>query len=829
MQATIEMTTGLEKLKEILASFPEGSEHWNEAQNRFQFIDRLLVECLGWEHPFMEVERTDEAGGRADYVLGKPIKAVLEAKREARRFDLLPTGKPGSVRKLRPLLAACKVFAEAVHQVIGYCSLTGAQTAIVCNGPQLAIFQAISIGQSPLDGECYIFNGFSEYISNFPLLWSFLSPEGVNENRAYRQLALHRNPRIPAKASTAIIEPFKYRYRSPFQENLRSLASILLEDIETHPAVRREFYRECYVPMEANNRHLLLSKNIISSRYRRATESGVSPSALDMPIVNGKVLIGDSILAEAVGSRPIVVLGDVGVGKTSFFENLIEQVDEKYREDTYFIHINLGVSATMTDDIKSYVLDRIASTLRETYEIDIYDADFVEAVYHSSIDNFDKTVEGKLKSIDIVAYEKAKIDFIRSKIEKKDVHIQAALGHLAHGREKQIIVIIDNADQRTFDTQQHAFLIAQELAATRNMLVFVALRPSTFYLSKMTGALSGYQNKVLTISPPPADEVLRKRIAFAVNIAEGRIAPAALTNIRLNLSNIVSFLKATLRAIRGNEKIRSFLSNIAGGNTRLVVELITSFCGSPNVESARIVEIEQETNSYQIPLHEFTKHALLGEYAYYNPQSSFVALNLFDISTADPREHFLAPLIISYLASASGQKDNDGFVAGYAVIEEMKSAGFIEDQVRSALRRLASKRLLETPHGHYREIKVEEHELPDQYHFRATSIGIYHTRFWMGSFAFLDAMCTDTPIFDLSTREVVFKLASSMDIKDRLKRTEAFRAYLEAQWTASNFSKPYLDLHGVLASQDDTFASVRRAVAGKTGRGKGRRTGRWAS
>lgn len=824
------MTDGLAKLKAIVAEFPADSAHWNEAQNRFQFVDRLMIECLGWERPNMEVEQRDADGGKADYVLGAPARAVLEAKREAVRFDFLPSGRPSTVRKLGPLIEACANLKSAVLQVISYCSIKGAQIAIVCNGPQLVLFQGIAIGHSPLDGECYVFNGFDDYISNFALLWSFLSPEGVTENRAHRQLAIHRNPRIPAKASNSITEPFRYRYRSPFQENLRGLALTLLEDITTHPAVRSDFYKECYVPIEANNRHLLLSKNIIASRYKRASDSGVSPSAIGLPVVSGKLLVDETILAEAAGSRPIVVLGDVGVGKTSFFENLFEQIEDKYKDDTFFIHINLGVKATMTDDIKTFVIDEIARVLKEDFHTDVHSGTFVDAVYHSALLSFDDSVDGRLKGIDQIAYEKAKIEFLRAKISQKDNHIQAALGHLTHGRGKQIIVIIDNADQRSFETQQKAFLIAQELAATRNLVVFVALRPSTFYQSKTTGALSGYQNKILTISPPPADEVLRRRISFAVNVAEGRIAPSALTNIRLNLSSIVLFLRATLRAIRSNDKIRAFLSNIAGGNTRLVVELITGFCGSPNVESERIVKIEEEQGSYQIPLHEFTKHALLGEYAYYNAQSSLVACNVFDISLADPREHFLAPLIVSYISSSVGIKDNDGFVSGAHIIEEMKGCGFIEDQIRHSLKRLSLKRLIETPHAHYREIKVPEDELPDNFHFRSTSIGIYHIRFWMGSFAFLDAMCTDTPIFDLTARELIASKAGSLDIGDRLNRAEAFRSYLETQWTSSNITRPYLDLISVFISQDDSFSAVRRAVEGKKTRPRKYRPGtHWSS
>jgi hypothetical protein len=197
MQASFEATEGMNRLRAIVSSLPPHSPHWNEAQNRFQFVDRLLTECLGWEHPYIEVENSDELGGKADYVLGSaPPKAVLEAKREAKAFDALPFGKPSVVKKIEPLITACKNLEQAVHQVIPYCALRGAPIAIVCNGPQLLIFQAMVIGQSPLEGECYLFNRFDSYLQNFSLLWSLLSPEGIAENRALREFAMHRNPRM---------------------------------------------------------------------------------------------------------------------------------------------------------------------------------------------------------------------------------------------------------------------------------------------------------------------------------------------------------------------------------------------------------------------------------------------------------------------------------------------------------------------------------------------------------------------------------------------------------------------------------------------------------
>ena len=152
-------------------------------------------------------------------------------------------------------------------------------------------------------------------------------------------------------------------------------------------------------------------------------------------------------------------------------------------------------------------------------------------------------------------------------------------------------------------------------------------------------------------------------------------------------------------------------------------------------------------------------------------------------------------------------------MSGNDIVIEMLELNYVEEQVRYALRHLAARRLIETPHGHYRELKVEDRQLPEEFLYRVTSIGVYHIRFWMGTFSFLDATSTDTPIFDAHARRVVFDLASSFVIKDRSERAEMFRTYLEEQWHAANINRPYLDLITAFQSQSSSLEAVRRIVA----------------
>jgi hypothetical protein len=57
------------------------------------------------------------------------------------------------------------------------------------------------------------------------------------------------------------------------------------------------------------------------------------------------------------------------------------------------------------------------------------------------------------------------------------------------------------------------------------------------------------------------------------------------------------------------------------------------------------VDIHGKTGNYIIPLHEFSKAAILGDYSHFVPESS-LAMNVFDVESPDRREHFLSFMIV---------------------------------------------------------------------------------------------------------------------------------------------------------------------------------------
>jgi hypothetical protein len=402
-------------------------------------------------------------------------------------------------------------------------------------------------------------------------------------------------------------------------------------------------------------------------------------------------------------------------------------------------------------------------------------------------------------------------DHLSELVGDKPEHLRRSIEHIALARKQQIIFMLDNADQRRAEIQQAGFIIAQEFAQNWNAIVFIAVRPQTFFQSKRAGALSAYPHKVLTIEPPRPEIVIEKRLLFALKVAEGKIPAAMLEGVRLSIQSMAQFLKALLHSLKYNRDLTEILANITGGNIRAVVEFVTQFIGSPNVEAEKIVRIQSQSGKYDIPIHEFSKAAILGDYSHFYPNSS-LAMNLFDVHSPEPREHFLSPLIVAFLMSDQCPKDRDEFVASAAIFEAMQSLAFLPLQTERSLRYLTNKRLIETTE----RITFEEDarglvgEMPRG--FRVTSVGAYHLHRWLGSFSYLDAVLFDTPIFDDNAAPTISEHLESFDIRDRLTRTTSFRNYLTSVWDASGIRATYFNWHDAVREGQAAFDAVRRAV-----------------
>jgi len=487
-----------------------------------------------------------------------------------------------------------------------------------------------------------------------------------------------------------------YKRRNDLQISLQILGELFIEDLARVDELRQDFLTECYASSGALSQYALISKQILQSRYAMLHERE-QPFEV-APAMNKRGLnptLSSDILASGMSQRPVVLLGDVGVGKTVFIQRLINVDAADLFRDAITIYIDFGKKPTLANDLDTLIVDETTTQLLQRHGIDIDERDFVHAVHHGSLNRFDKGIYGELKEVDEHAYRRERLAFVRGLTANRADHLRAALNHLRATQRRLIVIFLDNIDQRPLEFQERVFLIAEGLASTWPATVFVSLRPDSFYRSRNEGALTAYQPRVFTISPPRVDVVIKRRLQFAKRQLDESsrlsLVPAGVT---FESANLNAYIDVLLQNFEDNEQLITLIDNLAGGNIRLALDFIGSFIGSGHVDTRKILDAFDKTGSYTIPVFEILRAVLYGDHEHYDPDASPIA-NIFSISRPDGREHFLTALLVCFTQYRGEKIGKEGHVSSDELFSHAQGLGFDADQVAASLHRAVDKRLLE--------------------------------------------------------------------------------------------------------------------------------------
>jgi hypothetical protein len=762
----------LEALVTTWATKPPSPGERNEATTRLQLIDRLIFECLGWDREDCEAEQA-QAGTFADYALGLPSRRLLiEAKREGVTFEL-PLGV-GRVVSIKTLTEGDAQIRNAVKQAIGYCQQRGIAVGAIANGTQVATFIASrQDGVAPEKGHALVFSSLKDMATDFRSLWDNLSRVGTDSYKLFETLRMSTANPPPERLSRRLIGYPGFKNRNSIQTELRTLGDLFLFDVANQPELSEDFVRECYCESGALSQYAMVTRQILKTRYAATLHNEMQVSTTPATTKEGlSEELRKDVIAGGLGRRPIILLGGVGVGKSMFLKHLIAVEAKKELERAVVLYVDFGREPVLATDLNQFVRDQIADQLREKYSIDVEEDGLVRGIYHSELARFAKGIYRRLKETAPAEFEREEVKFLKGKLANEEGHLKAVFEHIVKGQGREIVTFLDNIDQRPFEFQERVFLIAQALAESWPGSVFVCLRPDSFYKSRSVGSLTAYQPRTFTIAPPRVDQVIAKRLAFAKKqLSEtGRLSsfPKDLT---ISSPTLSTYLDVVAWSVRKNDELGEFVDNLSGGNIRTALGFLGSFIGSGHVDTRKILNVAERGERYVIPLHEFMRAVIYGDHEYFDPASS-PAPNLLDISSPDGREHFLLPIILEFIERAGETGAHDSYVPVSGAFAYAQGFGFQPTQVRYALDRAERRQLLDfTPSFDLNSGAGR---------CRITTIGAYSYKRLIAKFTYIDAITVDTPIVDSSTREHIQDVST---LTERLARVDAFRNYLDGQWT----------------------------------------------
>ena len=401
-----------ENLKKLIESNNNyGELERNEASTRLHLIDKLFFSCLDWKTENCIAEEAED-NQYTDYTFLCPNRImIIEAKKEGVFFEL-PLGVKRRTYKMDSLFKKGTGIRKAIEQVSGYCHQRGVTIGGVTNGTQLIIFVANrNDGISPLNGRAIIYESLKDIYDNFLEFWQFMSVSGLAEKRIERELLGISVPLIPAKLSTKLDDYPGTKNRNSIQADLQILSDLLLEELVTNEEIEEDFLKTTYCSSGALSQYALTSKNILKSRYSLLHDKKVDIPVLE-PMYSKKGL-SKKFSVKEFSKRPILLLGDVGSGKTMFIKNFIKIEARDIIEDTISLYVDLGSKAAFTSDLKEFFLDEIARLLLYDYDLDIQERNVVRGVYNIELKRFEKGIYGDLKKSSPEEFKNIKLNISR--------------------------------------------------------------------------------------------------------------------------------------------------------------------------------------------------------------------------------------------------------------------------------------------------------------------------------------------------------------------------------------------------------------------------------
>jgi hypothetical protein len=776
------------KFKELLPII-RATTGANEDTTRLRAIDTILFDVLQWDKAFVETEKYARDAGFADYVFSNDIALmVLEAKKDNAAFVLPLRDYESRPVQLSLIASESAATASAMRQAAGYATNLGARYVAISNGHQWLLALAYVPGQVIEDRSVFVFESLDAISARFDAFWNCFSPTAIRANVPSARLLEARKAPAPAKLSAQIPNYPASADRNILRNALGPFTQVLWDEINQHDD-DDTFLSHCYAKPDSQEDNLAVAKELLE--HRAAMDELAAKEAKD-------VTEASSLIRDYSTERPIVLLGRVGHGKTTFLRYLRRIAAKQALEKYIQIDIEFLDRPDTREEIPEYIYNAVSDQLRERYNIDITEDGFARAALHGELNRFKKTTRGKSLVANPALFQAAEVDFIESCLKQRYEFLTHVFRHLRAQRQYSVAIFLDNLDRRLPEIQADAFLRASAMARDWAAMVFVCLRPGTFYESRERGVLDSVAPKVLVVSAPRADVVLRLRFRFAASVADGSIKIPAVNRKAFSadttkgFEDVAKFFAAWDESLRTRTDLTHLFDAVSNGDIRALLRYARTVMTSGHLNTSEMLEKIERTGDYTISQHQTLRALLYGDYLQYNPSYS-VFVNLFDVVRADPLEHFSRFFALHYLNRFSTGSASHGFCKLEDLCRYLTTIGYTRDHVDDILGHLYDRDCCEA--------KVYGVDWKDIGHeLRITHLGRYHITELVRTFAYVDAIVIDTPIIDPEARRHI-RLAEP--VEERLARAREFLRYLNhcaSDVTDVDALRLWTDVHDAIAS-----------------------------
>jgi GTPase SAR1 family protein len=752
----------------------------NEAQTRFEVIDQILFNLLGWSHDDISVEERvteDKSTTFADYVIRTAgTSFVIEAKKAGVTFEQVP-----NVRRSRMVGRILEgKTGEAVTQARDYCRKLSIPFAVVTNGAQWIIFPASRVdGVRFQDSSAILFDSLESALKdNFDEFYNLLSRERViagaleaellgriEDQVSPRRLGNIYSPRTPLRSINAMYPLIEDGVIRAFSDEISYADPDLLNKCYVQTPDRIKF--DSRLKMYLNTKQPLFQRRpSYPLRGKRDAKS-----------------LDETIEKSVARSRPVAVLilGTVGAGKTTFlhYTRLVSSSEYFHHEKNgpypHWIHVDFR-DFIPSGNSSEFIYDTISKYIAS----DRFLSNYEQCIRPAYIDEIRQLKDGPLKLIS--SHEDKVNEKIADWLLEESKHSRYKDRLLSYAASKKpIFLVIDNIDQFSDEMQASIFSDSISLAHRNRLNLIVSLRDRTFVHHRHSAVFDAFDFDPIYIDPPAIPAILSKRFFLMKHILSGKSGNFVAENgARIEVNDISNLVDLIQSSVTGTT-IGSIISLLSAGDIRLGLRMTREFLESGYTNPGRAVTIFQRTGKYMLPRHEAMRSILLGKHPTYSESFSVIG-NPFDAHLSKTNAQLIRMFILNGLVTLSGSKTFRS-VEGTDISEYNRAIGFSDEIVERILVKMCDLRFIATTDN-------EDPSLASSYF--PTRLGGYVIRYLMANFTFLEATMMDTFISNENTWEDLKIYSEQIDaerntitrLKIRIKRAETFFNHMKLLYSA---------------------------------------------
>lgn len=612
-----------------------------EEDTRFQVIDRLLIEILGWSRDEIQMEKNTE-GGYADYLLqiGGRNKIILEAKRGSKTLIDSNKDSMSNYKLSGPVL---KSAADGIKQAQNYCSSTGVQYAVLTNGQQWIFFRAIrSDGIEPHNGKAIVFPSLISIQKEFAIFYDMLSKEAIADSRHFIQLDKAENSNYVISESLYI----------PIDENRLTLIppSILARDL-------RPIFSSFFGLMSGDQDREMLAECFVESKESKDADISLKKIAqnLESNIVSLTNRNADELkqeLLNAIKSHSgefILIIGQKGAGKTTFIDRFFSIIlDTPVRKNCLLIKIDVNKYNTDQNTLNEKLLrDAIKLVEKELFQDSSPTFSQLRDIFNFEYAKRKKGALQPLYKKDLTEFELNFGQYIDNLIANNpDEYLIKLLHNSVRSRKLMPCIIFDNTDQFPQEFQEAVFQFAQSIFSRIDYaFVICPITDRSIWQLSKSGPFQSYHTKQFFLPVPKTGEILQKRVDFLKRkILENKKNPTSYfmaKGMQLKIENLENFAAYIEDIFVNEEFVTGKIGRLANFEIRRMLNLAEKVITSPSLSSDDLFKAYLLGNKHKIRSDKIDKALILESHNYYHQHNNDYIFNIFQIN----KQHIHSPLL----------------------------------------------------------------------------------------------------------------------------------------------------------------------------------------